>query len=400
MRRADGISYVFVAVVFAAVYLPIALVVLTSFNSATITTLPVQSYSLKWYAALFSNTRTLASLWVSIKLGVAASAAATLLGLCAALAVTRYDFRGRHAFLALMTLPMVAPGIVMGVSLLIFARYMGLKTGFAALFLGHTLLALPYCTFIIMASLARFDRNLEDAARGLGAGEIAVLRRIVLPGIASGHPGRPAVRLYDLDRRIRGKLLPHLGRRHDAADPDLLHRESGNHAGDQRRFDSHPGGDRRPDARRLEADLETRTIQKGGLYEQTRILGLRIGGAGIRRRRPRQLRPGTDRRRDQHPELGQLHRLRASRFREEVRRQGQHRLLRRRAGSDEQDPRRRASEPTTSCSSAPGSRISPSSRTCSRRSTRPRCRHSPTRSRRSRRSRTTARSTAVRIPSA
>ena len=189
MRRTDGISYIFVAVIFAAVYLPIALVVLTSFNSATITTLPVQSYSLKWFAALFSNTRTLASLWVSIKLGVAASAAATLLGLCAALAVTRYDFRGRHAFLALMTLPMVAPGIVMGVSLLIFARYMGLKTGFAALFLGHTLLALPYCTFIILASLARFDRNLEDAARGLGAGEIAVLRRIVLPGIASGILG-------------------------------------------------------------------------------------------------------------------------------------------------------------------------------------------------------------------
>jgi len=189
MRRAPATSYGFVGVVFALVYLPIALVVLTSFNSATITTLPVQSYSLKWFAALFSNTRTLSSLWVSIELGVAASIAATALGLCAALAVTRFDFPGRRAFLALMTLPMVAPGIVMGVSLLIFARYVGVRTGFAALFLGHTLLALPYCTFILLASLARFDRALEDAARGLGAGELTVLRRIILPGIASGILG-------------------------------------------------------------------------------------------------------------------------------------------------------------------------------------------------------------------
>jgi spermidine/putrescine transport system permease protein len=189
MRRAPATSYGFVGVVFALVYLPIALVVLTSFNSATITTLPVQSYSLKWFAALFSNTRTLSSLWVSIELGVAASIAATALGLCAALAVTRFDFPGRRAFLALMTLPMVAPGIVMGVSLLIFARYVGVRTGFAALFLGHTLLALPYCTFILLASLARFDRALEDAARGLGAGELTVLRRITLPGIASGILG-------------------------------------------------------------------------------------------------------------------------------------------------------------------------------------------------------------------
>ena len=65
---------------------------------------------------------------------------------------------------------MVAPGIVLGVSLLIFARYVGFKTGFTTLLFGHTLLALPYCTFIIISSLARFDRTLEDAARGLGAG--------------------------------------------------------------------------------------------------------------------------------------------------------------------------------------------------------------------------------------
>lgn len=189
MRRSDAGSVTMVAFVYALVYLPIALVVLTSFNEATITTLPIRAYSLKWYEALFLNDRTLSSLRVSIELGLLASCAATVLGLCGALAVTRHHFPGRRAFLALMTLPMVAPGIVLGVSLLIFIRMLGLKTGFAALLMGHTLLALPYCTFIIVASLARFDRNLEDAARGLGAGELTVLRRVILPGISSGLLG-------------------------------------------------------------------------------------------------------------------------------------------------------------------------------------------------------------------
>jgi spermidine/putrescine transport system permease protein len=178
-----------IVLVYGLVYLPIALVVLTSFDEATITTLPVQSYSLKWFEALLANDRTLSSLWVSIELGLVASIAATVLGLCAALAVTRHKFTGRRAFLALMTFPMVAPGIVLGISLLIFVRTIGLKPGFLALCLGHTLLALPYATFIIIASLARFDRNLEDAARGLGASELAVLRCVTLPGIASGLLG-------------------------------------------------------------------------------------------------------------------------------------------------------------------------------------------------------------------
>ncbi len=184
-----SLSIGFVLAVYLFVYLPIALVVLTAFNEATITVLPIQNYSLKWFEALFTNTRTLDALWTSIVLGLLAAAAATGLGLFAALAFIRHRFPGRGAFLALMTLPMVAPGIVLGVSLLLFLRSLGFKTGFVSLFLGHTLLALPYCTFIIMASLSRFERTLEDAARGLGAGEFAVLMRVVLPNIMPGILG-------------------------------------------------------------------------------------------------------------------------------------------------------------------------------------------------------------------
>jgi ABC-type spermidine/putrescine transport system permease subunit II len=179
----------FAVAVYLLTYLPIVLVVLTSFNDAELTKLPIEHYSTRWYASLFENTKTLAALWTSIKLGLSSTIAATMLGLCAALAVVRYEFPGKKAFLALMTLPMLAPGIVLGVSMLLFARQIGFQTGFRALLLGHTLLALPYCTFIIISSLARFDRNLEDAARGLGAGEAQVLARITIPAIMPGIIG-------------------------------------------------------------------------------------------------------------------------------------------------------------------------------------------------------------------
>ena len=136
-----------------------------------------------------------------------------------------------------MTLPMVAPGIVLGVTLLIFARQVGFKTGFVALLLGHTLLALPYCTFIIISSLARFDRNLEDAARGLGAERIRRCFAASRFPAFIRNPRRAAVRLHDLHRRVRRQLLPDFGRDDDLADPHLFDREGRHHAGDQCRVD-------------------------------------------------------------------------------------------------------------------------------------------------------------------
>lgn len=179
----------FTLLVYTIVYLPIALVVLTSFNQATITTLPIETLDTRWYKALFSNTKTLQSLWTSLQVGVISTVIATVLGLFSALAIVRHNFRGKNAFLLLTVMPMLAPGIIMGVSLLLFARFLGFQTGLFAVLLGHILLAMPYCTFILVSSLARFDRSLEEAARGLGAGEMSVLWRVTLPAIAPGIIG-------------------------------------------------------------------------------------------------------------------------------------------------------------------------------------------------------------------
>ncbi|PDT46888.1 ABC transporter permease [Sinorhizobium fredii] len=179
----------FTLLVYAMVYLPIALVVITSFNQDTITTLPIEHLDTRWYAELFQDTKTLQSLWTSLQVGIVSTTVATALGLLSALAIVRHNFRGKSLFMLLTVMPMLAPGIIMGVSLLLFARYIGFQTGFVAVLLGHVLLSLPYCTFILISSLARFDRSLEEAARGLGAGELSVLWRVTLPGIMPGIIG-------------------------------------------------------------------------------------------------------------------------------------------------------------------------------------------------------------------
>jgi ABC-type spermidine/putrescine transport system permease subunit II len=179
----------FAVVAFALVYLPIGLVVLTSFSAAEISSFPIKAFTLRWYADLAESRRTLDSLWTSLLVAGPATVAATAVGVLAALPLVRYEFPGKRLFLALMTMPMLAPGIILGVSMLLFIRSIGFTTGYLAILLGHTVLAMPYCTFIVMASLARFDRTLEDAARGLGAGELSVFFRVTLPGISAGVIG-------------------------------------------------------------------------------------------------------------------------------------------------------------------------------------------------------------------
>ncbi|MGN6548692.1 MAG: ABC transporter permease [Pararhizobium sp.] len=176
----------FTILVFVLIYLPIGLVVLMSFNKGAISSFPLSGFTLHWYRAMFSNAKTLDALWTSLIVAVPATTIATGIGLLAALVLVRHEFVGKRVFLVLTTLPMLAPGIILGVSLLIFARTVGLSTGYGAILCGHVLLAMPYCTFILMASLARFDRSLEEAARGLGASEARVFWRVTLPGITSG----------------------------------------------------------------------------------------------------------------------------------------------------------------------------------------------------------------------
>lgn len=175
--------------VFALVYLPIAMVVLMSFTESTVARLPIPGFTLDWYVGLEENERLKEAFYTTLKVALPATILATAFALCAAMLIVRHSFPGRSAFILLTAMPMLAPGVILGIAILLVFRTTGLPTGYPAILAGHTVLGFPYATFIIIASLVRFDRNLEDAARSLGASEAAVFLRITLPGILPGVLG-------------------------------------------------------------------------------------------------------------------------------------------------------------------------------------------------------------------
>ena len=174
-----GCLYLVLAAV--ALYIPIVVLVLFSFNNSTTLTFPLKGFTLHWYTDLFAATELLKSLQNSLLLGLGSALAATLLGALAAIGITRFNFPGRNAFLAVASLPLVIPYVVLAVGLLLFFESLGVPLNLWTVGVGHVVISLPYAMLIIAARLAGFEANLEEAAQDLGASYWGTLLRVTLP---------------------------------------------------------------------------------------------------------------------------------------------------------------------------------------------------------------------------
>jgi spermidine/putrescine transport system permease protein len=181
--RAYGIA------VFAFLYLPIAMLVLLSFNDSMAMTLPWGGFTLRWYWALAENQSLFVSLKNSVVLGLTTAALATVIGCMAAFAF-RNHFRGQVALMRLLLLPLVIPGLTIGVALLILFSSVGVRPGLMTTTLvAHVGFALPYVFVLISTRLHRFDASLEEAAMDLGADELTTFWKITFPLIRPGVIG-------------------------------------------------------------------------------------------------------------------------------------------------------------------------------------------------------------------
>jgi spermidine/putrescine transport system permease protein len=172
---------------FAYLLVPIALVVVFSFND------PAGRFNYTWQGFTFDHWRDwnaypdlVDAMWLSIKIALVASLVATALGTLIALALVRYHFRGRGGTNLLIFLPMATPEIVLGASLLaLFINVTSLITlGFTTILIAHIMFCISYVVVTVKARLIGFDRNLEEAAMDLGANEWTTFRKVTLPLIA------------------------------------------------------------------------------------------------------------------------------------------------------------------------------------------------------------------------
>jgi spermidine/putrescine transport system permease protein len=177
------------AAVYAFLYTPIAMLVLLSFNDSNAITLPWGGFTLRWYRALAENQSLFVSLKNSATLGLVTAALATAIGTLAALAF-RARFRGHVALMRMLLLPLVMPGLTIGVALLLLFHAVGVRPGLLTTTLvAHVGFALPYVFVLVSTRLHRFDTSLEEAAMDLGADEWATFWQVTFPLIRPGIVG-------------------------------------------------------------------------------------------------------------------------------------------------------------------------------------------------------------------
>jgi spermidine/putrescine transport system permease protein len=171
----------------AYLMLPIAVVIVFSFND------PAGRYNYTWEGFTTEHWRNPfgppfigSSVRTSLEIALIATIVATILGTLVALALVRYHFRGRGATNFLIFVPLTAPEIVLGASLLTLFLNLGTKLGFWTIVLAHIMFCISFVVVTVRARLVGFDRHVEEAAMDLGANEYVTFWKITLPLIAPG----------------------------------------------------------------------------------------------------------------------------------------------------------------------------------------------------------------------
>lgn len=179
-KRRISFSTVYLALGLVIIYLPIALVILYSFNESKLSSV-WGGFSLKWYRTLFADKAMFQALGNSLILGLFASFAAGVVGTLGAVGFDRVRPRSRRVIEYLTSLPLMTPEIILGMVFMAFFGMLGIPFGMGTLILSHTTFCIPYVFMLVQARLVGMDRSLAEAARDLGAGERQVFFTITLP---------------------------------------------------------------------------------------------------------------------------------------------------------------------------------------------------------------------------
>ena len=169
--------------VYLFLYAPPIVTALFSFNSNSIQTLPFAHATLGWYRALLNDPQMQAAIFYSLKIALSAVGVAAVLGVAFALMIHRIKFPGRNVFQALLAAPLVTPGMVLGISLLVVFHSVSVAPGFLTIVVGHATFVTPLVTFIVLQRLRTSDPTLEQASMDSGAGPLRIFWHVTLPGI-------------------------------------------------------------------------------------------------------------------------------------------------------------------------------------------------------------------------
>jgi spermidine/putrescine transport system permease protein len=195
-------------------FLPLAVVAVFAFNNAPYPAPPWHGFTLDWFVGnaeagrvgLFRDSQLLGSIWTSVVVASWVTGLSVIVGTANAFLMERYRFPGKQLLSVLMLVPLVIPGVILGISILAFCSRLAeladslwgldldfLRPGLALVVLGQFSFVATIATLMVSARLKRFDRTLEEAALNLGASHAAVLRTITFPYLRPALIGSAAI---------------------------------------------------------------------------------------------------------------------------------------------------------------------------------------------------------------
>lgn len=166
--------------------LPLLVVITTSLTPSGILTFPPKEISLRWYGEFLDSPIWLRAFRNSLIIATGTMIFSTLIGTMAAFGVVGLSKRAQGVLIPLFLLPMLVPGVVLGITLLMFMSRFDLQATYPGVIVGHSLWATPLVFFLMHAVLSRFDWSLREAGMDLGASQTQVFIEIILPGVKRG----------------------------------------------------------------------------------------------------------------------------------------------------------------------------------------------------------------------
>lgn len=181
-RLTRTIVNIYLLVFLFYLFAPLFVMIAAAFNDSRFpTVMPWKAWTSRWFEDLWADDRMWGAVLNSVLVGLAVVIIAVPIGTLAALLMDSLRGRLRSYLYALMVAPLLVPGIIIGISTLIFWNRLGVESGLHLSTIGQCSFICSYVMLMVLARLQRMDRSLEEAALDLGATHLQTLRRIVLP---------------------------------------------------------------------------------------------------------------------------------------------------------------------------------------------------------------------------
>lgn len=170
----------YIALVYLFLYMPLVVAIVFSFNDASNSN-AWSGFTTKWYVNLLHDQSLIKSAVRSLFLAASSATVSTVVGTIMAIALHRYRFIGQKVVFGSLSVIMMSPEIIQGISLAMIFIVLGIPLGFTTLLLAHTVFCFPFVTMTVLARLKGVSRTLAEAAADLGANDVSIVRRILIP---------------------------------------------------------------------------------------------------------------------------------------------------------------------------------------------------------------------------